>query len=517
MSETSRGLTHRTISGLLWTGLGKVGNAGLSLLILLVLARLLSPREFGTVSAALVVIGFSTIFSRLGLGPAVVQRQHLERRHLQAAFTGSLLLGLLLGAGIWWAAPAAAAFFHDPEVEPVLKALAWTFPLRGVSTVAESLMFRELRFRWMANLELATFALGYGMVAILLALAGFGVWALVAAVMVQTTARSAVLLYVRRPPLAWWPEWDALKEILHFGTGFTLAKVANYLALQGDNLVTGHWLGPAALGLYGRAYHLMSVPASLVGNVLDDVLFPTMARFQEDVDRLGRAFRRGAAVIALVALPVSIVIFLLAPEVIQVALGPNWSGAVAPFQVLVLGTLFRTSCKLSDSLARSAGMVYRRARRQFVYAGLVIGGAYVGQHWGITGVAAGVLVALAANFLLMAQLSLEVCRLKWSTFWAAHTPSFLLAAACGIVTWSVAAGLREWSVSPLVVLLLSGSAALLTGLGLAWRFPERCLGPDGIWTAEALVAFVSRHRGGSTARILSTGTGESAERGGVIR
>jgi PST family polysaccharide transporter len=490
--------------------LGKGGHAGLTLLTMVVLARLLSPREFGTVSAALVVISFTSIFSRLGLGPAVVQRQQLEQRHLQAAFTGSLLLGLLLGAGIWWGAPLVAAFFHNPQVEPVLKVLAWTFPLSGISTVAESLMFRELRFRWIANLGLATHALGYGLVAVILALAGLGVWALVAAAMVQTTARSAILLYVRRPPLAWWPEWRALKEMLHFGTGFTVAKVANHLALQGDNLVVGHWLGPVALGLYGRAYHLMSVPASVVGNVLDDVLFPTMARFQEEVERLGRAYRRGVAVIALVALPASIVLFVLAPELIQVVLGPRWSGAVAPFRVLVIGTLFRTSCKLSDSLARSAGMVYRRARRQIVYAGLVIGGAYVGQHWGITGVAVGVLVALAANFLLMAQLSLEVSRLKWSTFWAAHTPSFILAGVCGIVAWSVAVSLREWSVGSLGVLLLSSGAALLSGLGLVWRFPERCLGPDGIWTAEALLAFVSRRDGSSAARALSTGTGESA-------
>jgi PST family polysaccharide transporter len=254
----------------------------------------------------------------------------------------------------------------------------------------------------------------------------------------------------------------------------------------------------------------MSVPASLVGNALDDVLFPTMARFQEDVERLGRAFRRGVAVIALVTLPASIVIFLLAPEVIQVALGPNWAGAVAPFRVLVLGTLFRTSCKLSDSLARSAGMVYRRAGRQIVYAGLVIGGAFVGQHWGITGVAVGVLVALAANFLLMAQLSLEVCQLSWRTFWAAHTPSFLLAGVCGVVAWSVAATLRGWSLGPFLVLLVSTGTAVTCGLGMVWRFPRQSLGRDGLWTAETLSGFISRRARPSTPSVMSARTGESA-------
>jgi PST family polysaccharide transporter len=181
-----------------------------------------------------------------------------------------------------------------------------------------------------------------------------------------------------------------------------------------------------------------------------------------------------------------------------------------PFRVLVIGTLFRTSYKLSDSLARSTGVVYRRARRQIVYAGMVIGGAYVGREWGITGIAVGVLVALAANFLLMAQLSLEVCRLKWSTFWSAHTPSFYLAGACGIITWSVATSLREWAVGSLVILLISSGAALASGIGLMWRFPRRYLGPDGLWTAEALLAFASRKGGRSAARVTPASAGESA-------
>jgi PST family polysaccharide transporter len=494
MGKPGRGLTHRTISGLIWTAWGKGGRAVLVLLSLVVLARLLTPREFGTVSAALVVIEFSSILSRLGLGPAVVQRPHLEPRHLKAAFTGSLVLGLLVGGIIWMLAPAGAVFFRDPEVEPVLKVLALVFPVRGVSAVAESIMHRELRFRWLATRDVAVFALGNVLVAIVLASAGFGVWALVAATIVESLARSAVLLYVRHPPLGLWPEWPAMKEMLYLGSGFSLAKVANHFALQGDNLVVGHWMGPVALGLYGRAYRLMAVPASAIGKVLDDVLFPTMARVQENLALLAKAYRRGIAVIALVTLPASVLLVVVAPELIRVVLGPRWLEATLPFQVLAIGTLFRTSYKMSDSLSRSTGVVYRRARRQMVYAALVIGGAYLGRHWGITGVAAGVLFALTANFLLMAQLSLQVCRMSWSTFWAAHVPGLLLAAAAGSVGWSVATGLRRLPASPLVILMLSGGGALASVVWLIRRYPRQCLGEDGVWTLGALTSFAATAR-----------------------
>jgi O-antigen/teichoic acid export membrane protein len=487
-------LTNRTIAGLLWTAWGKGGQVLLSLLALVVLARLLTPAEFGTVSAALVLIEFSSIFSRLGLGPAVVQRQHLEPRHLHSAFAGSLALGLLAGVGVWLLAPLAAAFFRNPAVGPVLRALVWVFPLKGISAVAESLMLRELRFRWLANLDVASLAIGNGLVAIPLAAAGWGAWALVASSIVQTLVRSVALVHARRPVLGW-PEWRALKEMLHFGGGFTVARLANQLALQGDNLVVGRWLGAAALGLYGRAYGLMAAPAAAVGKVLDDVLFPTMARVQDDPVRLGLAYRRGVAMIALVALPASAVAVVLAPELVLVALGPRWAAVVDPFRILAAGTLFRSSYKMSDSLARSSGVVYRRAWRQVIYAAAVLGGAWVGQHWGVSGVAAGVLGALVVNFLLMAQLGLDVCRLSWATFWDAHRPALLVGAAAGATALGFATIARHTAAPPIVTLVLGSAGAIAVVAALVRCFPQRYLGADGQWTLEAVAAFVSRLSG----------------------
>jgi PST family polysaccharide transporter len=201
------------------------------------------------------------------------------------------------------------------------------------------------------------------------------------------------------------------------------------------------------------------------------------------------------AVIALVALPTSAVLVVLAPEVVRVALGPRWLEAITPFQILAAGTLFRTSYKMSDTLARSTGVVYRRARRQIIYAACVIGGAYVGQRWGMIGVAIGVLGALTVNFLLMAQLSLTVCRSSWKTFWAAHRPSVPLAAAAGTVAWAVASVLRHWAVPPLAILILAGCAAAGSAVCLIWRYPQQCLGSDGVWMWDAMTSFISRTRG----------------------
>jgi PST family polysaccharide transporter len=247
-----------------------------------------------------------------------------------------------------------------------------------------------------------------------------------------------------------------------------------------------------ALGYYGRAYSLMSAPAHAFGTVLNAVLFPAIAKVQDDSRRLATAYLRAVALIALLVLPLSAALILLAPEVIRVALGPRWTAAVAPFQILGIGMLFRASYKVSDSIARSTGVVYRRAWRQILYAGLVVFGAWLGQHWGISGVAWGALAALTVNFALMADLSLEVAKITWGDFWNAHRPAVLLTLASFPPVWAVTAGARAVGLPALAVLILVGSVLLLVCGGLVWRAPPRFLGPDGQWMLKTMRSFGSR-------------------------
>jgi PST family polysaccharide transporter len=495
MKEPPQSLTQQTVAGLLWMLYGKGAYALLQLVVVAVLARLVSPADFGVVSAALIVIGISSMFSRLGLGPALVQRPELERRHIDTAFSTSVLMGLGLGGLVWLGAGLAAEFFRTPGVEPVLRALAFVFPLQGLAAVAGSLMMRELRFRWMANIDVISYGIGYGAIGITLALLGLGVWALVLGQIAQLLIKTAILLSGQPPRLRSLPERRAFRELMYFSGGFTLAKVANQLAQQGDYLMVGRFLGPSALGYYGRAYHLMSAPAGGFGTILDSVLFPMMARVQTDEKRLASAYRRGITLIALVVLPASAALVVLAPEMIHVLLGPRWTPVIVPFQILAAGMLFRTSAKLADSLTRATGAVFRRAWRQIVYAALVIGGAWVGQQWGIVGVAWGVLLALAVNFVMMVQLSMSEAGMAVSQVWRAHVPALLITLVSSPLVWLLTVALRHVGVAP-VVLVVAG-LALLLGCFLLLTFvaPKTFLGSEGQWMIDTLRAYVRKLTG----------------------
>jgi O-antigen/teichoic acid export membrane protein len=478
------------MTGLFWTASSRAARSVLLLVVLAVLARMVSPADFGVASAALVVIGFSGIFAQLGLGPALVQRSELEPRHLKTAFAASLYFGIVLGAVIWGTAPLVAQFFRMSSLEPVLQVLAWTFPLKSLGVVSESLMQRELQFRKLGARDVASYTVGFGVVGPVLAWQGHGVWALVLAQLVYIGVNTVLLWVARRPLIGFWPERQAFHELVYFGGGVTLARIFAYLALQGDNLVVGRWLGPVALGFYGRAYQLMSAPATAIGDVLDLVLFPAMASVQEDVQRLGLAYRKGVSFIALVVLPASVLLTGLAPEVVEVLLGPRWNDVVLPLQILAAGMLFRTSYKMSDSLCRAAGAVYRRAWRQGLYAALVIGGSIVGQRWGLAGVAVGVLLAVTVNFLAMAQLSLGVTHMTWGTLLRAHVPALRLSVACGLVLWALLEPLRHWDLPAFARLLAAACGTIAAGLALAWAAPRFFVGNDGLWMLRRLLGYL---------------------------
>jgi PST family polysaccharide transporter len=486
------GLAHSTLSGLFWTFIGTGAQAVLQLLVLVVLARLLTPEDFGLVTAAMVVVGFSQIFSQLGVGPAIVQLRGLEPRHVRTGFMLSVLFGAGMTALVWGLSDPIALFFRIEGLAPITRAMALVFLLQGAGVVAESLLQRELRFRHLAGVEVAAFGAGFAGVGIGMAAAGWGVWALAGAHLGQNAIRTLALLAVHRHPMRPMLDRAAARDLMWFGGGFTAARIGNYLGVHGDQFMVGRWLGAEALGIYGRAYQLMASPAMVLGQILDRVLFPAMAKVQDRAEGLQAAYRRGVALIALVILPGSLVLSLMGSEVVHVLLGPGWDAAVAPFRILALGMLFRTSYKMSDSLARATGAVYRRAWRQWIYAALVVGGAGLGTLWGVEGVTWCVMAAIGANFLLMAQLSLRLAGMTWGSFAAAHLPAARLTALLCAAAWLIGGLARQGGLAPAVVLALTLAAVGLVAAGLIRLMPRWLLGEEGVWMMHTLAGYLPR-------------------------
>lgn len=481
MTGLSGSARRSVYSGLVWSATSAGGQSLLQIVVLIVLARLLAPAEFGVASATMVVSGLGIVFSKLGIGQSIIQRATLEPAHIESGFILSMLLGVALGSAVFVGAGAVADAFRMPQLVPYIQLIALTFPVVGLSIVAESLLTRELKFRALALIELVSYLIGYGVVAVVLALLGYGALALVLGSVGRMCLRTALITYVHPHPVGFRLSPKESKEMLYFGGGQTLARIGNFIALEGDNFVAGRWLGAEALGLYSRAYKFAMLPAVVAATALDRVLFPAMSRFQHDPVFLWGWFRRGSVVLAIAIAPVSAVAIVLAPEIIEVVLGPAWMAMVLPFQILCMGGPFRASCRMSDSLARAMGAVYRRAWRQAIYAGCVILAAWIGQHSGIAGIAVGVLCALIINFLLMTQLSMSLVSGSWRTFLLAHWPALVVSLAFALPALGLATVLRSMQHAPVLVLTAVTGGMLAIAMALVVWKPRALLGEDGLW------------------------------------
>ncbi|MDO8288391.1 MAG: lipopolysaccharide biosynthesis protein [Parvibaculum sp.] len=484
--RVTRTLSDRSVSGFFWAFSGAGVQSVLKMLVLAILARLLTPHDFGVVGAAAVVISFLNTTTQLGVGPAIVQRADLEDVHIRTGQTLSLAMGFVTGAIFYFAAPLIESLYRIDGLAGVVRTLAFVFPLKGMAVVAEGLLQRNMRFRAMAMVSTVSYVLGYAPVAIGLAMLGYGPQALAFGVLAQAALTRVSYRFLIRQPFSLAINMVALRQLLSYGGGHTLAKLGNFTALNADYFIVGRWLGAEALGLYARAYQLIMQPTNLFGTVVDSVLFPAMSSVQDDKLRLARVYERLTAAVVLVTLPLSMVMIVLADDIILTVLGGQWGGVVLPFQILISMLAFRTAYKLSDTLSRSLGTVYRRAWRQWVYAGAVLGGAMIGQAWGVSGVAVGVGAAILLNYLLMYQLCYVLIDLSPLTTLRTLFRYSLIGMGWSGVALAGKLALLEAGAPKPVILIVVGTVLALVALG-AFRYIPSLFGEEGRWLKDTFM------------------------------
>ena len=446
-----------------WRLAGALVGAVSQLGVGMVLARLLTPANFGVLALASIVIGFVQPFGDFGLGAALIQQPALTDRHVRVGFTLSVLLGVAIAGALAGAAPLAAAVMRNPEVTPVLRVLSVGFALRGTAIVSGALLRRRLEFKRQFFIDSGSLLIGFCGVAVVLAVRGYGVWGLVWGGLCQTSISAAAQFAVVRHSVRPLAARNEIGDLLDFGVGSALGAVVNYIALNGDNFIVGRALGAASLGLYNRAYTLMNVPYTYAASAMSAVLFPAFAQIQEEPARLQRGYLLATRLAGIVAAPTLGTLAIGAPYFVPALFGPQWDGAIVPLQILCLAGYFRALYHIGGVVAQSVGLVYADLWRQFIYAFLVIAGTLVGSRYDLAGVAVAVDVAILYMFAATSQLALGATGLSWRSYFRAQVS----AAGTAAVTCGVAAALRllleREHASNLVI-----ASVLLAGAGLAW-------------------------------------------------
>jgi len=471
---TAEPLYGRVVSAFTWRFVSESLRFALQLTVMVILARLVRVDQFGLLALAMVVTNLVIRISEIGVYYAVVQRKDLTNTHIRVAFTLSTLFGLFFTAAVYMTAPLAGALLRNDEVTPILRLMSVIFLFMNLGATARGLLQRRLDYRSLLIADLYPYGVGYVLVSVALALLGYGVWALAWASVIQFFLRSALLLWLSPHPMRPSLSSREARQLLTFGVGSSLSTLANYAAINGDYFVVGRWLGATALGLYSRAYQLMTLPMMQFTSVITSVLFPVYSIIQDEDKRLRRAYLTSVSLSAIIVTPTLAMLAVTAREIMIGIFGAEWAGAAAPLAILCAGGALNAAYTLGDSLARAKGAVYAKFRCHAIYAACVFAGSYIGSRWGIVGVAVGVVAATTVMYLLMAQLVNGLVGARWKQHLLCQLPGAIIAASVVIVAVPIIVLLRFAQFTPLVILACavtaSAAACVIVGLSLprAW-------------------------------------------------
>ena len=397
-----------------------VGSAGQSVLRVLfgaVLARLLTPEDFGLIATATIVTGFAELFVQFGFGQGLVQKKEINKADVGTAYTSSLVLGLAFGLLLVLIAPLISSFFEQPELTPILRLLSVLFPLKSLNQVQFSILQRGMKFKSLAGRDVLSYAIGYGLLGISLAYLGFGVMALVYALLVQAVVYSILLGISQRDYGSKFSfEKESFIELFSFGKNLTLSKIFNYAALKGDYFIVSKIMGAGPLGFYSRAYGLMNFPHNLVGSVLGTVLFANYSRHQDNRELLTKSIKKSLNMLFFVSGPITISAVLLAKELVLLLLGDKWLSAVLPFQILSLAIVFRIGYKITGTLLKGIGRIREFVFIQLIYCAIVLVGSYIGSLYNISAVAANTGLAVTIMFFMFLGKTVQCTDYTWKEF-----------------------------------------------------------------------------------------------------
>jgi O-antigen/teichoic acid export membrane protein len=453
---------------MIWAVLQQVGGQAVNLINFLLLAAILRPGEFGVLGMAMAWLAILAAFAESGFGAAVVQRAELEPEHLTTTFGITLAIGILLGllgAALSW---PAALVFRTPELQPVMAALSLGFPIRAVSLTHAALAQRELRFRALAGRDIASSVVG-GIVSVILALRGYGVWSLVALSLVSAIMDTVLLWRITtwRPRLGEWSLRHA-HELWPYSSrmlGFSLFKAA---AQNADRFVIGLRLGPADVGLYVFAWRVVVYPVNTVVGAIGQWLFSVLARAQADAAQVRRQYLYATAAVTALVTPGLVALALLAPTLVPL-LGEKWRPAITVVQVL-------TVVALAQAVFSPAGQVMKGLDRPGWLLGWSIGvtaftslGLLVGAGWGVVGAAVGFALAHLIGIPVVIHLTRRLVTLRPTDFSRYWGPSAAASLCLGLLIWLARQTRLATTALGAVAALVLGLAGY--GLALGWFSP----------------------------------------------
>ncbi|WP_334107011.1 lipopolysaccharide biosynthesis protein [Methylobacillus sp.] len=374
-------------AGIAWGGLSALLMAGFQLMFMAVMARLLQPADFGVMAIANVSLRFLSYFSQMGVGAAIVQKPTLEQDDVSAAVSVSIVISTICFLISLISAPLVGIFFKMPALTPVLCALSITFIINGFIAISMGLMRRKTEFKKIAMIDSLSYIAGYGIVGIGMAVAGYGVWALVGASIAQLFLTALLAYTVTRHSLTLRHSSSARNHFLSFGGRYSLIGFVEFLSFNFDSIIIGKTLGDTAAGLYNRAFLLANLPVQQPTNIFTKALFPVLSSIGSQSLKHVVSFEVGLIFIGGYAFAVGAGLSIAAPDIVLVLLGDRWLDSIPVLQVLGLSVGPLIVSHIAGVTLDSLGELKIKLRFQLTALVILLISVFLASHFGLVAIA----------------------------------------------------------------------------------------------------------------------------------
>lgn len=457
------GLGRTTARGAAVTLAGQLAQVVLQMGSVVILARLLSPRDYGLYATVLVVVGLGEIFRDFGLSSAAVQAKILTRFQRDNLFWINTALGVVLTGTTVIVAPLIAAVFHQPALITITRILAFTFLFNGLATQHRAGLNRDLKFARLAGSDLLGQLVGLT-VAVVCAAAGARYWALVASQLAQVgTVLVLVVAFAR-----WVPgrprRGVPLRSFLLYGRNYVATAIVNYFGNNVDATIIALRFGAAPLGGYTRAFQLVMNPLNQFRSPATTVALPILSRLQDDLERANLYLRRGQ-----LAMGYTIVAALgigagASVPIVHLVLGPQWTNVTPIFALLAISGMFQMLAFVGFWAYLSRGLtadLFRYTMVSFALRAACIG---VGSQWGVVGVASGYAVAHGLEWPLSLWWLSRRTASPMRELYLGAARILSVALFAGLASFAVCRSLSSWPDAPVIGLAaLAGGAVYALG------------------------------------------------------
>jgi PST family polysaccharide transporter len=411
---------------------------------MMILARLLSPRDFGLVAMATAITGFLVYFQDFGLSTAAVQSPSITREQTSMLFWINLSIGIFLTLLCVLTAPLLAAFYHEPRVQALTVVIAAGFLFNGAAAQHRAMLSRKMRIALLAATDLTATVLGIAL-GISMAALGFGYWSLaVMAVCPPFVSLVSVWSFGR-----WIPglpkRGTGIASMIRYGSLLMADNIIIYIGYNMDKILLGRFAGAQALGFYGRAYQLINIPTANLNSAINAVAFPALSRLQGQPERLRSYFLKCYTLFLSLNIPITVACGLFGEDIIRIFLGPKWMDAVPLFRLLAPTMVAMALINPPGLLLAATGRVKESLWIGLVIAPVLILGYAIGLPYGPVGVASGFSAAMLLLATPVILWAIHYTPVSPADVWGAIRPplySVFVAAGAALLVSLPASGLH---------------------------------------------------------------------------